>query len=225
MARPSAEERFWAKVDKGDGTGCWIWTGAKIGAGYGYFGFEGKSRRVHRLAYQWLVGPIPDGCPLDHVKANGCTSTLCVKAIADEYGPTHLEAVTHQENNRRSDSPSARRARQTHCKRGHPFTRGNTYVTRRGFRQCRTCLRDRTRARLAKQLATRAARTHCAHGHLWPGGDGRTCPACMARRVETGSGRKTHCKRGHELSGANLYRQPSNPSHRACRRCWTERRS
>jgi hypothetical protein len=41
---------------------------------------------AHRYAYTLLVGPISDGFTIDHVKDRGCTSTLCVKAIADEHG-------------------------------------------------------------------------------------------------------------------------------------------
>lgn len=53
------EERFWRKVDKRSG-GCWLWTGAKATNGYGSFGIAGTtSRRAHRVAYEWLVGPIP----------------------------------------------------------------------------------------------------------------------------------------------------------------------
>jgi hypothetical protein len=28
---------------------------------------------------------------------------------------------------------------QTHCKRGHPFTNKNTYITKQGWRRCRRC--------------------------------------------------------------------------------------
>lgn len=34
--------------------------------------------------------------------------------------------------------------------------------------------------------------------------------------------RQTHCKRGHELSVENIYRQPSDPRGRRCRACWME---
>lgn len=30
-----------------------------------------------------------------------------------------------------------------HCKSGHKFTPSNTYITPKGFRQCRTCQRER----------------------------------------------------------------------------------
>jgi hypothetical protein len=62
---------------------------------------------AHRYAYTLLVGPISDGFTIDHVKDRGCISTLCVKAIADEHGPAHLEPVTMVENNLRGQSISA----------------------------------------------------------------------------------------------------------------------
>jgi len=33
---------------------------------------------------------------------------------------------------------------------------------------------------------------------------------------------KTHCKRGHPLSGENLYVPPNNPTYRGCRSCRSE---
>jgi hypothetical protein len=47
--------------------------------------------------------------------------------------------VTRGQNVLRGEGPSARHARQTHCKRGHPFDQRNTYVTPQGWRACRTC--------------------------------------------------------------------------------------
>lgn len=46
--------------------------------------------------------------------------------------------------------------------------------------------------------------------------------AVNLRRGEGWAGRnasKTHCKRGHELAGDNIYVQPSQPNSRACRLC------
>lgn len=41
--------------------------------------------------------------------------------------------------------------------------------------------------------------------------------------------RKTHCKRGHALTEDNIYRQPSAPSRRSCRKCrhqaWLRRKA
>lgn len=87
------DERFWAFVERGEDSGCWLWTGATDREGYGRFGV---TRRVavyaHRWAYERYVAPIPDGFVIDHVKANGCTRRNCVNFLR------HLEPVTPSEN-------------------------------------------------------------------------------------------------------------------------------
>lgn len=125
--------RFWSKVDRGGDGECWPWLGSGDGR-YGQLYVSGKSIKAHRFAYELLVGPIPDGLTLDHL----CRNTACVN-------PAHLEPVSHRENVLRGDGLTARRARQTHCKRGHEFTTENTYVTAIGQRKCRTCTRERMR--------------------------------------------------------------------------------
>jgi len=111
--RPTSEELFWAKVDK-DGPipdyaphlgPCWIWTGCCTDNGYGFWAYGPRLNPVrigtHRYAYEALVSPIPDGLELDHL----CRVRACCR-------PTHLEAVTHLENVRRGDAPTAIKARQ-----------------------------------------------------------------------------------------------------------------
>lgn len=129
FAPPSPEERFWAKVDRTEG--CWLWTGPQAGGGYGQFSIDGKFRPAHRVAYEWIVGPIQPGLVLDHL----CVVRLCVN-------PAHLEPVTQRENVLRSDALSAQNARKTHCKYGHEFTPENIKWTKQGWRTCRTCTND-----------------------------------------------------------------------------------
>lgn len=157
---PPIEERFWANVQKTET--CWLWTGTRFPKGYGYLNRGGKNRPVrhvyvHRFAYELLVGPIPEGMTIDHIKANGYISRACVKAIADEHGPAHLEPVTLQTNLMRGDGPAARNARKTHCIHGHPFDEANTYRPKSGGRQCRACNRER-QARYARNRVQGDAR-------------------------------------------------------------------
>lgn len=128
-------ERFWAKVDKGGEGGCWLWTGA-TSVGYGRFNLDDRLGMAHRISYELLIGPIPDGLHLDHL----CRVTTCVN-------PAHLEPVTCRENIVRGVGPSAANAVKTHCIHGHEFTPENTHVRSRGARECRTCMRERDRRR------------------------------------------------------------------------------
>ena len=140
-------DRFWALVDRRGADECWLWTGGLNQNGYGSFNIsEGDSRttaRAHRVAYELLVGPIPEGLEIDHVKTRGCTSRACVN-------PAHLEPVTHTENLRRAEQVhgvATPNGRKTCCKNGHAFTPENTYRWRgTGSRQCKTCRNDRIRA-------------------------------------------------------------------------------
>ena len=65
--------------------GCWEWRGFTTEAGYG--SFAGKA--AHRLAYETLVGPIPEG----HVVRHKCDNPPCIN-------PDHLETGTHADNAR-----------------------------------------------------------------------------------------------------------------------------
>ena len=107
---------------------CIIWIRGQHEHGYGTFS-PIKQRRVmaHRFAYEFFRGPIPEGLELDHL----CRVTACVN-------PWHLEPVTHKVNVLRGVGLLANRARQTHCKLGHPFTPENTYRFKTS-RKCRTC--------------------------------------------------------------------------------------
>lgn len=125
---------FWSQVQPCPMSGCWLWTGTEIGGGYGRTKSAGRGLLVHRHSYGSLVGPIPDGLVIDHL----CRVRCCVN-------PAHLEPVTQQVNVRRSDSQMARRAAQTHCKRGHELAGDNLKVFERSpnrfMRTCITCER------------------------------------------------------------------------------------
>jgi hypothetical protein len=130
----SLEDRFWAKVEP---TGfCWNWVAGKTTAGYGSFSLGkehgGKIDYAHRVSYELLVGPIPEGLHLDHL----CRNRGCVN-------PDHLEPVTCKTNVQRS--PTVGRHRAAECKRGHPLTGENVRIRKNGERWCLECSRLRRR--------------------------------------------------------------------------------
>ena len=134
--RPSLRERVLRQLVTDQESGCLLWAGCVRSNGYAYITCGSKLLLVHRLMYEWFVGPIPEGLELDHL----CRVTRCA-------APAHLEAVTHRVNMLRSKTPAAANAVKNHCDRGHEFDLLNTYFTPQGFRQCRECNRAAERRR------------------------------------------------------------------------------
>jgi hypothetical protein len=130
------------RVDQKSTPGCWIFTGCRIRGGYGMvrtgsvLDGSARSKLAHRVVYEAIVGPIPEGLELDHL----CRNPACVN-------PAHLEPVDHRTNVLRGFSPSAIHARKTHCVNGHEFTTENTLVDKKGKRNCRACARAARRRR------------------------------------------------------------------------------
>jgi hypothetical protein len=80
--------RFWSKVDK---TGvCWLWTAGTFEKGYGVFRMYGRNYRAHRVAWELMKGPIPEGLSVLHNCPDG-DNKLCVR---------HLWLGTHLDNMR-----------------------------------------------------------------------------------------------------------------------------
>jgi hypothetical protein len=111
-------ERFFSNVEFEPNSGCWLWSGGGVHMRYGMMAVNGKPISAHRFSYNLHKGPVPDGLEIDHL----CHTPLCVN-------PSHLEAVTRSENNKRAYRRSFHlmqigwRERRTHL--GKPTKHGD----------------------------------------------------------------------------------------------------
>ena len=142
---------LWNRLVLTDG-GCWEWTGSKL-RGYGRISvkFEGHGRRLfytHRLVYETLMSPIPDGLVIDHL----CRNPACANAY------DHLDVVTPAENAWRG----AGHGTEVECPEGHPYDDANTYWRPDGkgrdCQVCKTTARDAWRARSTVVVSARDER-------------------------------------------------------------------
>lgn len=134
-------------VDKIDTEGiCWEWTAARDSNDYGRVRWEGSAALAHKVIWELLVGPVPEGLELDHL----CRNPPCVN-------PDHLEPVTHAENIRRgmwSKGRAAQQVARTACANGHEYTEETLYVPPASSprqRQCRICRLEAKRRYNAKR--------------------------------------------------------------------------
>lgn len=135
-------ERILARIEIDQESGCWIYPkAAKNGYAVLSTGLRGDGSRrtkyAHRIAYEEMVGPIPDTYTIDHL----CRVRTCVN-------PDHLEPVTSAENVRRATPYLVTGPRPTvrpdACKYGHPYSGYNARARPEGGLVCRECARIRT---------------------------------------------------------------------------------
>lgn len=124
-------------------TGCWLWTGYINDSGYGETNIASAGRwrhaKAHRMTWEKVHGPIPDGMHVDHI----CRERSCVN-------PDHLRVVTPRENALyNSVSPFAKRHKLPACPRcGGAFDTA-LRSTGRERRWCRACQNACVRRRYA----------------------------------------------------------------------------
>jgi len=110
--------------------GCWLWTGAVTGNGYGTVQIDTVQLGVHSVAARlWLKDYNPDLWTLHKCDIKRC------------FNPDHL----FQGNNRTNqlDAVAKNRnnnTRKTHCPRGHPYDDENTVKYKN--RRCKICARN-----------------------------------------------------------------------------------
>jgi hypothetical protein len=115
-------ERFWARVDVAGPDDCWVWQGGCVTArgGYGLFDRrrdgKRKARQTHRVAYEFIVGPIPDGLMIRHE----CDNPPCAN-------PAHLLPGTSLDNSQ----DMVRRGRHWTQVRPERVPRGDDHWTRK----------------------------------------------------------------------------------------------
>ncbi len=144
--KKAAIERFLLKIDV-QATECWDWSGTLYPGGYGMMWAGGKLVRAHRFAYEYFTGClIPEHLEIDHL----CRNRRCVN-------PSHLEAVTHQENCRRGEAGlkfGLLQRAKTHCPQGHPYDDANIRTRKNGKRECKICYRGNNKRRwLRRKMA------------------------------------------------------------------------
>lgn len=84
---PSALERFHASYRVDEASGCWVWIGQIIRAGYGNFNFAKRKFFAHRASWEIHNGPIPEGLLICH----HCDNPPCCN-------PGHLFLGTRSDN-------------------------------------------------------------------------------------------------------------------------------
>lgn len=121
---------------------CYVGEGKLDRLGYRRINRDGRELMAHRVAWERVNGPIPEGLVIDHL----CRNRECANV-------NHMEVVTKAVNTMRGLSPAALNARKQQCDNGHDFDDVNTYVRPDTGRGCMTCRREAVNRYRAKRRA------------------------------------------------------------------------
>lgn len=121
--------------------------------GYGFRGYQGKTRAEHRIIWIETFGEIPKGMVIDHNCHNeAVTRGECIGGADCPHRACinieHLRLITQRENVMAGIHNIDHR---THCRKGHPFIKENIMTRKNGWRECAECNRVRSRAVWAKK--------------------------------------------------------------------------
>jgi len=130
---------------------CWLFSGSRTNDGYGCIHRNGKTVRLHRLAWEEANGPIPAGMRVCHT----CDVPACCNP-AHLFLGTQQDNVTDMVNKGRFKGRSSLNALKTHCPQGHEYTPENT-LTYRGMRSCKLCSNTRALALYYRRKQARLA--------------------------------------------------------------------
>jgi hypothetical protein len=115
-------DRFWAKVQKGDG--CWLWTGARNAKGYGVLQMgdaqESRTELAHRVAWSLEHGPIPKGVKILH----RCDNPPCVRHLFSGSQADNMHDSAEKGRHPRNRTKYLPTGKRHHAyERGHKLTR------------------------------------------------------------------------------------------------------
>jgi hypothetical protein len=118
--------------------GCWIFQGSLNNDGYAQIRHDGRTVRLHRLAWEAVNGPIPKGMRVCH----SCDTPACCN-VAHLFLGTQRDNVRDMVIKGRFKGRASLNAVKTHCPQGHEYTPENT-MTFNGMRSCRQCMNERS---------------------------------------------------------------------------------
>lgn len=116
-----------ARIAIDRGIGCWLTPSTKYMSVWS--GKDKKMYAAHRLSYEYHKGEIAEGLFVCHK----CDVMNCINPEHLFLGTSSDNAIDAVEKKRQYNSS------KTECKRGHKYTKENTYYRPNGRRYCREC--------------------------------------------------------------------------------------